>query len=270
MQALSIILFIHTLCAATAADWTSYSLKDQANFLLEAQRFLKLSLKAQQRGSHSTHWPHISDTLKNIESETIRDLNACVIAFFDAASPESDAHDSDDTTDLLSRPKVTKTPSRLTSTDLFKNGKFHKEVQKLIKRYSTGARLPSRAIWGRNTFYCTSYLTNDFFDEITYLSLPIAILDKSAQLFPGQKLTKQQADEMIFSHESKPTITRALETRDAGAHFIYANIPLRKWWRDSITFSNIATKSTSPNAEQFLQRKVEKEVDKLFLEHKKP
>ncbi len=267
MKSTVTLLFATILCAATTPDWASYSLKDQAIFLQDFQYFLTYSSKALQHHSHSKHWPHIYDTLTNIRSETTRDLNACVIAFFDAASQESDAHDSDDTTDLLSRPKVTKTPSRLTPTDLFKNGKFHKEVQKLIKRYATGP-IP-QAIPGRENFYRWHTVLNGF-DQPSYLLVPIHIIDKRSDLSAGQTLTRRQADDMIFPPESNPTIERALATKNTGAQFIYAEIPLRRWWRDSTTFHVIEPYHQKATNYLSLQKLVERSLNNIALVYPKP
>ncbi len=75
---------------------------------------------------------------------------------------------------------------------------------------------------------------------------------------------------MVFPPESNSTIERALKTKNTGAQFIYADIPLRRWWRDSTTFRVIEPYHKNTTYYATVQKSVEIALNNISLVYTNP
>ncbi len=170
-----------------------------------------------------------------------------------------------------------------TFPQLFTNGDFPKEVCDLITKHNTGESFLDLLTAPNNTLNCI-YLSHGIAGNLLHILIPLYILDKSDKLTGLYEISVSQADELISLESPLSTVGRATATKDSGAHFIYACLPVPSHFTKAFsifpqsvsyffnlslyfciveTKISLATQRTSPHVQEDMRKALEEKIEAL-------
>ncbi len=256
---------------AATSVWSGWNIEELASFLQSKQAVLKSCSAALQYNYESDHGPNIKEALRHLHRQYTEAVVSCAKAFYTACTQEQEGKSSTThSTSLLPR----KSLPRLEEKELFKNGKFHPALARLIQAHD----IQEHESWnGRldhltDHFSAMSFIT-DGFDDITHICIPLYIIDKSSHRLTQTHISKSDANILLSIKSPLAFNKEALLTAHTGAVFIYAQIAVNFWHRTLCKRLSFIAYETQPHPESPLQeiseddtnrrQEIEKEVQHL-------
>ena len=276
-------ILIFTLCLSTysigasshtaTSVWDGWSVTELATFLQCNNPCVKCFSAALQYNYNSTHEDNIKEALGHLHRQLTEAVESCAEAFYNALRhlpiPNTQTT-STEYTALLPRQPL----SALKERELFKNGMFHPDLARLIKKYAKTqpSCWNSRLDNSQQYFECIRFEKSNA-NNILHILLPLYIIDKNDHQLTQTHISTGDANVLIPQHSTLAFNADALRTAHTGAIFVYAKITVDSLLRllgKKLSFIAYETKASptsslkaKPKDTEFSQR-IEEECEYLL------
>ncbi len=210
-------LFISGYSVAASSDayssvWTGWGVADLATFLKYNSGCVNSLSVALQHKYNSDHESNIKEALTHLHQQYTDAVVSCAKAFYDS---------------LFLQEKTTLSYQPLPSfkkNDLFKNDKFHPDLERLIKKHSTKSPVWNPRLNELQDYYHRLRVYRNTLREVTHIEIPLYIESKSNHQLTHRHISKRDASALNPTSRTLAFTKDAQLTAHNGATFIFARI----------------------------------------------